>query len=700
MATSLSRPNRDRVVHQFGRTLVLGLAVILHFFSSVTPSLAQRFDKKTLLRPRLAKAALNRPRIAGNDFYEVVVEDFIGNGVGLYSVRTGPNHPVTRRFRKPQDLLAGASDTLSGSSYTTIRSYRSRTDYVQTPVPDSTGGYRVFWLDQAFANDDSVVADSSFIQPIFDGDRITGFRVLYPLPGLPQPGGPIIIDTLAITQIIQVHGRTFDDSWVEATTIVKNLGQLLPTTIGIRYLWDLNIGNLKAGDDGPVLRERGGDLFSPFEQNIAPVQFAFYMAAANDTLRDAAGNITVQPPAYNFFGSALTPAILKRAPRQPERVQQVFWPQAFFSAFDYTCNPDLRVIGGQDDALSRLTGGDNAMQYFWGETPERAITLWPGQTVEVTQALFGSLPGEEPSTVVDWVPPICEIVGIEPGPPKTITVMVRDLESGLASIRVRDQGNVSIDIPDVEPGTVVPVMVVATALDETQPFQFTITVRDLAGNVSECDPILLTLRPDLNAGGHRLEPVWADRYFYISNQGLEQIEVNLNGRDFVLRTKDVAGRGVFPMPAWGEMTIDLARYLKIDHNVLTLAFSGPPSSRADVIIADANMKAGVDLVLDLDAVPRQFALSQNLPNPFRGRTVIGFELPEFEKPQRVKLNIYNLLGQLVRTLVDENLSSAARVVAWDGRDSLGREVAAGVYLYRLHAGDQQLTKKMALLSGK
>ncbi|MGH7493583.1 MAG: T9SS type A sorting domain-containing protein [bacterium] len=677
--------------------IAFGLALVLGLANMHQPGFAQHLDKAKYLKPRLAKAAQNTPLVAGNDFYEIVMERFVGAGVGLFSVRTGSRHPVTIADPgnpKPQDLLTGASDSLAGSSYTTIRSYRSQTDYVQTQFPDSANGFRVFWLDHSFISDDSVVADTNFIKPIIsDRGTITGFRVTYHLPGLPQPDGIIITDTLAITEILNAHGESFADAWVEVTTIVKNTGTQ-PTTLGIRYLWDLNIG----GDDGPVLRQRGGDPFGPNEMSQVPVDFAYYVAEANDTLRNTDGSIKVLPPAYNFFGSAITPATLKRTGLQPERMQQVFWPLAFFNAFDYQTDDSLRVVGGLNDPLSRLTGGDNAIQYFWGESPNRALTLWPGQSAEFTQGLFGSLPNAEPSTVVDWIPPMCEIVAVHPGPPKRLEIMVQDFESGVRSIRVRDENNVRVDIPDFELGTTEHLHIQATALDPTQPFSLTIAVRDLVGNVSTCDPILLTLQPDLNITEYRLAPAAVDRYFYINNQGVEQIEVELNAYHFILRTSNAFGKDVFKMPAQGDMSIDIANSLKPEHNAMVLRFAGPPGSRADVILADMNMKPEVDLVLGDGPVPREFTLAQNLPNPFHGRTTIRFELPPgLSEKRHVKLAIYNMLGQSVRTLVDMDLPTTSHQMEWDGRDELGRDVAAGVYFYRLTSGELHLTRKMVLL---
>lgn len=100
------------------------------------------------------------------------------------------------------------------------------------------------------------------------------------------------------------------------------------------------------------------------------------------------------------------------------------------------------------------------------------------------------------------------------------------------------------------------------------------------------------------------------------------------------------------------------------------------------------------LQLDDTPIPTSFGLAQNFPNPFNPGTLIQYQLPE---DRQVRLTIYNLLGQAVRTLVDEHLKAGYKSVYWDGRDNIGREVAAGVYIYEIIAGDFISTKKMLML---
>lgn len=91
---------------------------------------------------------------------------------------------------------------------------------------------------------------------------------------------------------------------------------------------------------------------------------------------------------------------------------------------------------------------------------------------------------------------------------------------------------------------------------------------------------------------------------------------------------------------------------------------------------------------------QDFKLFQNYPNPFNPTTIISYKLPVSSE---VELKIYNLLGQKVRSLVNERKPAGFYQVQWDGRDETGKEVSSGVYIYRLKAGDFIQSKKMLLI---
>jgi len=97
------------------------------------------------------------------------------------------------------------------------------------------------------------------------------------------------------------------------------------------------------------------------------------------------------------------------------------------------------------------------------------------------------------------------------------------------------------------------------------------------------------------------------------------------------------------------------------------------------------------------ALPSAFALAQNYPNPFNPQTTIPFSLPESQAPVRVTLKVYDLRNRLVRTLIDGFREAGNYSVFWDGADEEGRKAPSGVYLYRLQAGENNVTRKMVLM---
>jgi len=92
--------------------------------------------------------------------------------------------------------------------------------------------------------------------------------------------------------------------------------------------------------------------------------------------------------------------------------------------------------------------------------------------------------------------------------------------------------------------------------------------------------------------------------------------------------------------------------------------------------------------------PSTYALGQNYPNPYNPVTQITYQLPQ---PGVVSLKIYNVQGQLVRTLVNEYKPAGAHSISWNGRSDLGMEVSSGIYFYRIQAGKFTETKRMVLI---
>lgn len=98
-----------------------------------------------------------------------------------------------------------------------------------------------------------------------------------------------------------------------------------------------------------------------------------------------------------------------------------------------------------------------------------------------------------------------------------------------------------------------------------------------------------------------------------------------------------------------------------------------------------------------EGVPVDFNLAQNYPNPFNPSTTIHYTIPQDVNFTQVRLEIFNVLGQKVRTLVEQELSAGSYTVVWNGKNDFGKSVPSGFYIYRLQAGEFSAMKKMVLM---
>ncbi|MFH1700106.1 MAG: FlgD immunoglobulin-like domain containing protein [Candidatus Zixiibacteriota bacterium] len=94
------------------------------------------------------------------------------------------------------------------------------------------------------------------------------------------------------------------------------------------------------------------------------------------------------------------------------------------------------------------------------------------------------------------------------------------------------------------------------------------------------------------------------------------------------------------------------------------------------------------------SLPLRYALNQNYPNPFNPVTSIMFTIPE---AGHVQLNVHNILGQLVKTLINSEMEKGEYTITWDGKDENGMAVASGIYFYRISANEFTHSRKMILL---
>jgi len=150
---------------------------------------------------------------------------------------------------------------------------------------------------------------------------------------------------------------------------------------------------------------------------------------------------------------------------------------------------------------------------------------------------------------------------------------------------------------------------------------------------------------------------------------------------------------------WQVLEVSLDR-LDSDSPIKSLRFIGSLRGTFyldDIYLVAAQTSDGITAVReerDQSGVPREFALDPNYPNPFNSSTTIRYRIAE---PGRVRLEIFDIQGQKVKTLADGDVGPGVYQVEWDGTDASGKRVATGVYLARLQKSTASLVHKMLLL---
>jgi len=144
---------------------------------------------------------------------------------------------------------------------------------------------------------------------------------------------------------------------------------------------------------------------------------------------------------------------------------------------------------------------------------------------------------------------------------------------------------------------------------------------------------------------------------------------------------------------WTEATFDLSNFSGTARFRFVFGSDGYVSGEGWYV---DDVRVDGDYVSDGETIVHsiQFDLHENYPNPFNPTTTIRFNLPESSS---VDLDIFNIKGQKVKTLVGTDLAKGAHSVVWDGTDNEGRSVSSGVYYYRLRSGSLQKTRKMLLM---
>jgi hypothetical protein len=273
-----------------------------------------------------------------------------------------------------------------------------------------------------------------------------------------------------------------------------------------------------------------------------------------------------------------------------------------------------------------------------------------------------------------------------------------DNESGIASITPLYLYNCTLTVDPFTPGD----KQVKFRLDNLgldSYFGFDIKITDQCGNSHICDPVISELSADGANRPYTFKFRSVDRYLILTNHGLSEIQIDLNGNRFALYADPGSGVRMFNayrIPAEGSISIDLKPYLRDGENIMQVEIAGRAGARADFLLIDEAHE--IDHTLELQPVPAEFKLSQNYPNPFNPSTTIRFGIPaQIANGTRVQLRIYNTLGVLVRTLVDEVIFPGEYAIEWNGKNANGEAVASGIYIFQFISGEFRATKRMTML---
>jgi len=204
----------------------------------------------------------------------------------------------------------------------------------------------------------------------------------------------------------------------------------------------------------------------------------------------------------------------------------------------------------------------------------------------------------------------------------------------------------------------------------------------------------LTISSQFSSG---LTPTYADAIDFDSDGDSDLVVSNMNSHTISIYENNAGvftynadynvGRGprmVLPIDIDGDLNDDLVICSCFD-GMITVMLNRMTLPPLPTDIEDNG---------DMTIIPDEYILQANYPNPFNPSTMIKYALPE---RAHVTISVYNILGRKVATLVDDTKAAGEYVATWDGRDSENREVASGLYLYQIKAGNITESRKMLLL---
>ena len=203
-------------------------------------------------------------------------------------------------------------------------------------------------------------------------------------------------------------------------------------------------------------------------------------------------------------------------------------------------------------------------------------------------------------------------------------------------------------------------------------------------------------RFDVENGEYQVTLFFAEIYFHSTDKRVFHVDIEgtrvLNNYDiFAEAGHDYATQKNYTVLVTdNQLNINFVKYIE-DPKISAIEVV---RNNSDKMLDQNTLFVNNASVNEAASIPETFALFQNCPNPFNPETVIGYQL---SKESTVRLDIYNIRGQLVRQCVNEVQPAGVHQVRWDGKDDNGQILMSGIYIYILKTADFVQSKRMILL---
>lgn len=276
-----------------------------------------------------------------------------------------------------------------------------------------------------------------------------------------------------------------------------------------------------------------------------------------------------------------------------------------------------------------------------------------------------------------------------------------DSSIGIQSLNSIVLRNFNFSVDPFSPGVVSVNFRLDPNPNSTGQYSFLISATNRAGCKTVIDPLLLRMNGSPTREPHTFTVPRVEHFFNLENHGLQTLILETgNTKLTFMADADRQGREgkTYFIPPHGGFTVDLAELWQEEELNVTFTPLGAPQEYAYLIFSDApwDFSNVLEEPPSAAAAPKSFALLPSFPNPFNPATKIRFDVAEGNE-RVVSLRIYNMQGQLVKTLVNGWVAAGEYELDWRGNDNNNAPVSSGVYFSVLQAGAYRATRKMTLL---